>query len=118
VEAVDAIETHRCNGMFGVPRILREMVECERWPDADMSSMRLIAYANYDPSNLILRVAEAFRERGATHIGIANAYGLSEGGPYITILRPEDAMSRPQSIGVPVPGTQVALLNEDMTEVR
>lgn len=115
--AIEAIALHRCNGMFGVPVVLRQMVESPAWTGADLSSMRLIAYANYDPSSYILKVVDALRERGAKSIGIANAYGLSESGPYITILRPEDALERPRSIGTPVPGARVALLDEHMNEV-
>ena len=115
--AVAMIETHRCNGMFGVPLVLRQMVESKAWPTSDMSAMKLIAYANYDPSTLILKIVDAFRERGAAGIGIANAYGLTEGGPYICINRPEEALDQPLSIGRPVPGTQVALLDEAMNEV-
>ncbi|WP_245272402.1 AMP-binding protein [Xanthobacter sp. 126] len=72
--AVKQIETHRCNGMFGVPLVLRQMTEAKAWATSDMSSMRLIAYANYDPSTLILKIVDAFRARGAENIGIANAY--------------------------------------------
>jgi len=115
--AVRAIHDHRCTGMFGVPVVLRKMVESEAWGRSDLSSMRLIAYASYDPSNLIVEVAEAFRKRGATQLNIANAYGLTEGGPYITILRPEESRGRPHSIGTPVPGAQVALLDEEGNEV-
>ena len=114
-DAVLAIERHRCNGMFGVPIILRQMIESAAWPTADMSSMRLIAYSNYDPSTLIVDVAKAFRQRGADKLGIANAYGLTEGGCYICVNRPEDAMERPLSIGVPVPGVCVALLRDDLS---
>ena len=115
--AVESIARHRCNGMFGVPVVLRKMVESKAWKTADVSSMRLIAYASYDPSSLIVEVAEAFRKRGATAIGIANAYGLTEGGPYITILRPEESATRPHSIGTPVPGAQVMLQDERGNEV-
>lgn len=115
--AVISIDEHRCNGMFAVPIVLRRIVESEAWRTADISSMRLIAYASYDPSNLILEVAREFRARGATGLGIANAYGLTEAGPYITILRPEHADQRPQSIGTPVPGAQVVLLDHDGAEV-
>lgn len=115
--AVKQIEAHCCNGMFGVPLVLRQMTEAKAWATSDMSSMRLIAYANYDPSTLILKIVDAFRARGAENIGIANAYGLTEGGPYICINRPEEALRQPLSIGRPVPGAQVALLDEAMNEV-
>lgn len=115
--AVQEIESHRCNGMFGVPLVLRQMVEAQAWKTVDMSSMRLIAYANYDPSALIIRIVDAFRARGATEIGIANAYGLTEGGPYICINSPSRSMEKPLSIGHPVPGAQVALLDDQMQPV-
>lgn len=115
--AVQEIETHRCNGMFGVPLVLRQMVESQAWKTADMSSMKLIAYANYDPSALILRIVEAFKERGASEIGIANAYGLTEGGPYICINPPNKSLKKPLSIGQPVPGAQVALLDDNLQPV-
>lgn len=115
--AIEEIETHRCTGMFGVPIILRKMVEHDSWARSDMSSMRLITYANYDPNTMIIDVMEAFRARGARSIRISMAYGLTEGGCYICINRPEDAESRPLSIGIPVPGVQVALLDDDLKEV-
>lgn len=115
--AVEAIATYRCNGMFGVPMVMRQMMESPSWRKADLSSMRLIAYANYDPSTLIVKIAKAFRERGASEIGIANAYGLTEGGPYICINPPDASMRQPLAIGFPVPGTQVALLDDQMNEV-
>ncbi len=116
-QSIREIEDHRCTGMFGVPVVLRKMVEDDSWTDSDMSSMRLITYANYDPNTMIIDVMEAFRARGAQDIRISMAYGLTEGGCYICINRPEDAESRPLSIGVPVPGVQVALLGEDLNEV-
>ena len=41
--------------------------------------MRLVVYASYDPTNLIGRVVDAFRERGASAIGVSQAYGLTGG---------------------------------------
>lgn len=111
-QAVLDIQRHRCNGMFGVPLVLRQMVEAKAWQTCDMSSMRLIAYANYDPSTLILKIVEAFRKQGARHLSIANAYGLTEGGPYICINAGDEAMEHPLAIGRPVPGAQVALMDE------
>lgn len=116
-QSVREIQAHRCTGMFGVPIVLRKMVEHDSWGDSDMSSMRLITYANYDPNTMIIDVMKAFRARGAQSIRISMAYGLTEGGCYICINRPEDAELRPLSIGIPVPGVQVALLDDDLNEV-
>src|ERR1700689_552264 len=107
--AVTAIARHRCTTMFGVPLILRQMLESAAWREADLSAMRLVVYASFDPTNLIGGVVDAFRERGASAIGVAQAYGLTEAGPFLTILRSEEALARPTSIGTPLPGVSVAL---------
>ena len=115
--AVTAIAKHRCTTMFGVPLILRQMLESAAWPEADLSAMRLVVYASYDPTNLIGRVIDAFREQGASAIGASQAYGLTEAGPFLTILRPDEALARPNSIGTPLPGVSVALLDDEGLEV-
>jgi fatty-acyl-CoA synthase len=115
--AVTAIARHRCTTMFGVPLILRQMLESAAWREADLSAMRLVVYASFDPTNLIGRVVDAFRERGASAIGVSQAYGLTEAGPFLTILRPEEAQARPMSIGTPLPGVSVALLDDKGREV-
>lgn len=117
VDAVTGLERHCCTAMFGVPVVLRRMLETEEWSKSDMSSMRLIPYSNFDPSDIIVDVLAAFRERGAEHMRIANAYGMTEAGCYIAVNRPEDCEARPRSIGVPMPGVQVALMDENMNEV-
>jgi acyl-CoA synthetase (AMP-forming)/AMP-acid ligase II len=115
--AVTAIARHRCTTMFGVPLILRQMLESAAWREADLSAIRLVVYASFDPTNLIGGVVDAFRERGASAIGVAQAYGLTEAGPFLTILRSEEAQARPTSIGTPLPGVSVALLDDGGLEV-
>lgn len=110
---VRALERHRCNGLWTVPLMLREMMRCEEFQSADLASVTLIAYSAYDPSELMPQVIEAFRARGADSVRIAHGYGLTEAGPFVTVLRPEEAEGDPGSIGTPVPGMRVALLDPD-----
>jgi acyl-CoA synthetase (AMP-forming)/AMP-acid ligase II len=116
-EAVELIERHRCNGMFSVPLTLRQIVETPSFATADMSSMRFIAYGSYDPSNVMVRVLNAFRERGAHEVGITHVYGMTEAGPFISFMPPDRAEQKPGSIGRPLPGVQLRLLDEDMKPV-
>jgi len=116
-EAVHLIEQHRCNGMFSVPLTLRQIVEAPSFATADMSSMRFIAYGSYDPSNVMVRVLNAFRERGAREVGITHVYGMTEAGPFISFMPPERAERKPGSIGHPLPGVQLRLLDEEMNPV-
>lgn len=111
-EAVRALERHRGNGMWAVPLMLRQMIEAPEFARADLASVNLIAYSAFDPSGLMLTVLKAFRERGASSVRIAHGYGLTEGGPFVTILRPEQAEQDPSSVGTPVPGVRVSLLDE------
>jgi fatty-acyl-CoA synthase len=116
-EAVVLIERHRCNGMFSVPLTLRQIVETPSFATADMSSMRFIAYGSYDPSNVMVRVLNAFRERGAHEVGITHVYGMTEAGPFISFMPPDRAEQKPGSIGRPLPGIQLRLLDEHMKPV-
>jgi fatty-acyl-CoA synthase len=116
-EAVTLIERHRCNGMFSVPLTLRQIVEAPSFATADMSSMRFIAYGSYDPSNVMVRVLNAFRERGAREVGITHVYGMTEAGPFISFMPPERAERKPGSIGRPLPGVQLRLLDEALGPV-
>lgn len=111
--AVEAIERHRCTLLFGVPVVLRQMVESARWADADMSSVRLLGYGSYDPSDFLDRMLDQFRARSATGIEVFFPYGLTEGGPFLAISRPGDPLARPDSVGTPVPGVTLAILDED-----
>ena len=115
-EAVALIERHRCNIMFGVPLVLRKMLESPNWRSADMSSMRVLAFGNYDPGNFLDDVLEEFRRRGANQLQALFPYGLTEGGPFVTIARPDDTRKHPNTIGTPLPGVSVALLDDDCVE--
>lgn len=116
-EAIHLIQQWRCNLMFGVPVVLRKMLESLDWSRADMSSMRVLAFGNFDPGNFLEHVLEQFRRQGASDIKALYPYGLTEGGPFVTIARPDDALEHPNTIGTPLPCVSVILLGEDGTEV-
>jgi len=107
------IERWRCTAMWAVPLVLRRLLDSPSFTTTDLSSMRLIAYSAFDPTDVIRAAVAAFREQGARDLQIAHGYGLTEGGPFITINRPEDAMESTASLGIPVPGVLVDLLDED-----
>jgi fatty-acyl-CoA synthase len=115
-KAVALIERHRCNGTWAAPLVLRQLIEAPRFATSDMSSMRLIAFGAFDPSDVMTRVGDAFKERGATELAFAHVYGLTEAG-YVTVLRPEESKGRLHSVGKPVAGVKVALLDDDMNPV-
>jgi acyl-CoA synthetase (AMP-forming)/AMP-acid ligase II len=62
-------------------------------------------------------LALELKQRALTELGgqFIELYGLTEG--LITTLAPEDAVSRPTSVGKPVPGTDLRLVGDDDREV-
>jgi acyl-CoA synthetase (AMP-forming)/AMP-acid ligase II len=116
-EAVRLIETHQCHAMFGVPLVLREMIKCEGFKKADLSSMRLIAYGSFDPSDLIPLVADEFRGQGASEMQVSHVYGMTECGPCVTITPPARGLEAPDCVGVPAPGVTVRFFDDNMRPV-
>jgi len=116
-EAVQLIEKYRCNALFGVPLVLREITEAPNWNKSDMSSVRLIAYGSYDPSNFLEVTLEKFRQQGASSVQALLPYGLTEAGPFVSIARPHESHNHSNSLGTPVPGVSVVLLDDDCHEV-
>lgn len=117
-EAVRLIDHYRCNLIFGVPLVLRKMMESPLWADCDMSSMRVLAFGNFDPGNFLDNTLGEFHKRGATQLQALFPYGLTEGGPFVTIARPDDTREHPNCIGTPLPGVSVAMFDENDVEVR
>ena len=76
----------------------------------------LLYYGAYDPSGIMARTAEVFGAREG-RIEMAHTYGLTEGGPFVTLCPPADLFSHWGSIGRPLPGIEVALLDEAGEEV-
>lgn len=77
-------------------------------------------FAAYPPKTLVgsiaggtaLHVAVGERWQKMTGKRISEGYGLTESAPVLT-FNPIDQPQRPGSIGVPVPGTDVALVDDD-----
>jgi fatty-acyl-CoA synthase len=113
---IDAIERHRPTVMHGVPTVFHRLLANPRWDEADLSCFRLVYYGAYDPSGVIGKIATSFGvDEGKTEL--LQTYGLTEGGPFVTICPPEDILDHWGSIGRPLAGVEVALLDDDEEEV-
>ena len=77
-------------------------------------------FAAYPPKTLMgaiaggtaLHVAVGARWEKVTGVRLSEGYGLTESAPVVT-FNPIDQPLRPGSIGVPVPGTEVVLVDDD-----
>lgn len=98
---------------FGVPAML--MLLLSKLPsDRALPRLRALMYGGSPiPEQVIPKLLERFP--GA---GLWNLYGLTEGGPTGCVLPPEQALERPGSVGCPVTGTELRILDEDDNEVE
>jgi long-chain acyl-CoA synthetase len=106
-ETLQLVERHRVTVLFGAPPMFAgwlAMAEAE--PRPDLSSVRL-AVSGAAP--LPGEVLELFRERFG--ITIWEGYGLTESAPAVTTTALGET-AKPNSIGLPLPGLEVRLVDE------
>ena len=105
----DIIERDRITHLSMVPVMYERMMTVEDNRRYDTTSMRGMMSAG---SPLREPVKAALFER--FHCGIIELYGLTEG--VITTLDPEDAAGRLASVGLPLLGTDLKILDDDDKE--
>ncbi|MCC7199486.1 MAG: AMP-binding protein [Gammaproteobacteria bacterium] len=104
------VERHRCTHVAMVPLQFQKVVEDPSFARYDISSMRnLCTVGSPMHPDLKQRVARDFG------CDLTELYGLTEG--IITTLDPEDVFSRTASVGKPVPGTDLRIIDEEGREL-
>ncbi|MFE9448417.1 o-succinylbenzoate--CoA ligase [Streptomyces sp. NPDC006739] len=107
----DLIKQHRITFMFGVPTMFEQMARHPRWPDADLSSLRILTCGGSPvPTPLIA----AYQQRGLTFL---QGYGMTEASPGTLFLDAEHAVSKAGSAGVPHFFSDVRVVRPDLTPV-
>jgi acyl-CoA synthetase (AMP-forming)/AMP-acid ligase II len=113
VEALRLIAEHRVTTTFMAPILVKRIVDLpeEVRAEYDVSSMRavIVAAAPF-PGDVKRRAAEYFGDV------VYEFYGATETG-IVTVIGPGDLLRKPESCGRPLPGVEVALLDEDGNEV-
>jgi long-chain acyl-CoA synthetase len=110
VSALEAIARHRVTVITGAPTMWSTWAHL---PDADPGAFASVRLAASGAARLDPAVAEAFRSRfGLT---ITEGYGLTEASPVVTSS--VGVPGKPGSIGVPIPGVQVRLVDPDGADV-
>ena len=108
------IEKHRVTTTFSAPTPIRRVVDlpAETIAKYDTSSLaRVIANAAPWPFELKRRYVDAFGDTSLWEV-----YGSTELG-VDTVLQPADQMRKPGSCGLPAPGVELALFNDDGEQI-
>jgi long-chain acyl-CoA synthetase len=112
-EALELVLRHGVTVLFGAPPMFAAWLDLARSePIPDLSSVRL---AVSGAARLPPEVLEEFRSRFG--LIIWEGYGLTEAGPAVT-TNALGAEARPGSIGLPLPGLELKLVDEHGEEVE
>jgi long-chain acyl-CoA synthetase len=110
-KALEIIERDRVNVFEGVPTMYAAMLHCPEREGFDTSSLRVCASGGSAmPVELLRGFERAFQCK------ILEGYGLSETSPVASFNHP-DRERKPGSIGTPVEGVEMKLLDEEDGDV-
>jgi fatty-acyl-CoA synthase len=107
--ALALIESHRVTSLFGVPAMYDAMAAHPRWPDADLSSLRMLLCGGAPVPEATIR---AYTGRGLAFI---QGYGMTETSPGALLLDAAHVESKAGSAGVPHFFTDVQVVRPDLT---
>jgi fatty-acyl-CoA synthase len=108
--AFDLVAEHRVTMMFGVPAMYRQIAQSPRWPDADLSSLRVLQCGGAPVPETLIRI---YQERGLTFV---QGYGMTEASPGALFLRAGESVARIGSAGTPCFFTDVRIVRPDLTD--
>jgi fatty-acyl-CoA synthase len=106
------IERQRVSVGFGNPDVLDELVHAERWPVADLSSIRFILTGGAPVPERLIR---AYHDRG---VALIQGYGLSEAGPVVLLLDAERSLQKIGSAGRPPLLVDIRIVDPDGHDVQ
>lgn len=105
---LDAVERHRVTAFRAVPTIWKRLLARDDLERRELSSLRrVIAGSDAMPAELIAQI-----RRRLPQAAYLQNYGLTEAGPVLTYLRPEDPPSAWGSNGRPHPQAEVRIVDE------
>ncbi|MGW6358456.1 acyl-CoA synthetase [Streptomyces sp. NPDC055092] len=109
---LELVERHRVTFMFGVPAMFDQLTRQPNWPDADLSSLRMLSCGGSPvPTPLIA----AYQDRGLTFL---QGYGMTEAAPGTLFLDAEHAVSKAGTAGVPHFFSDVRVARPDLAPVE
>jgi acyl-CoA synthetase (AMP-forming)/AMP-acid ligase II len=115
-QSIDAIQDERVTVLNALATMMDRILNAPGFATCDKSSVRLIYYAAFDPGGVMRRVAEQFGFFEG-RVDMMHTYGLTEGCPFVTSCPGEFLMEKWGSIGRPIPGAEVELLDDEGTPV-
>ncbi len=112
-EMLQAIESEKITATWGPATMLRAVITHPEINNYDTSSIRLIVNgAMYMPANMRKEVLKYF-----PNAVMGDTYGMTEASPCTTILPPEDALRKPEAVGIPLTICDVKIFDDQGQEL-
>lgn len=103
-----AVEEQHITNFTGVPTMLFSLLDYRRRGEYDIRSLRYICFGGGKmPVDKLKMLIDAFPT-----VGFVQTYGQTEASPRVTALLPKDAVRKLGSVGCPIPGVTVAIVDE------
>ncbi len=104
----DLIDSHHCSTFIGVPTLFHLVTQDPRLQEADLSSLRLIAYSGSPmPARTITRLRQRFPQ-----VALHNFFGLTETISITHVLPSADAVTKAEAIGKALPEIHTKIVDE------
>jgi long-chain acyl-CoA synthetase len=107
VQVLAAIQRTKPSSMPGVPTMYQALLDHPATPNIDFSSLRLCISGG---APLPLELKQRFE--AVTGASLCEGYGLTESSP-VLCSNPYEGLNKPGTVGQPIPGTCVKLVNRD-----
>jgi fatty-acyl-CoA synthase len=95
-QVLELLQDYAATVYCGVPTTYQMMTQAENWQDADLSNLR---FCTSGGAPLPVKLVEQFREEKG--VQFKQGFGMTEFGPGMFALAPEDAIRKAGSIGRP-----------------
>jgi acyl-CoA synthetase (AMP-forming)/AMP-acid ligase II len=107
-ELVETLARCGCTTFFGVPTTFYLLTNLKDLPKDRLRALRLICYSGAPMAPLTIRkLREQF-----PGVELHNFFGLTETTSVSTVLPDADALNRSESVGLPPPGVELAIVDE------
>ncbi len=106
-KTMDTLEQENITIFFGVPSMYSILLNTQRMKDLHLPNLRLFTYgAAPMPFELVKKVKALY-----PNVFVQNLYGQTENSPAATSLKDNQALEKIGSVGVPLPRTQVQVVD-------
>jgi len=113
-EILELIETERVHRWGGVPTMANRVLEHPEFESFDLSSLRSFPLGGAPLSPTLL---ERLRSKlpQLERRGLANTWGMTESGGFVTVAGNRDLAQRPQTVGRPYPNAELKIKDPNET---